>query len=158
MIPKGRLNGQASARLREEVLLAVPRQTRESVAAPEAAAARHDALLIVDDDVRNQSALSKALRARGFAVSVAGSGAQALEMLAANRFAAVLTDIMMPGMDGYELIRRMRGGSTGQIPIIAVTAKAMPGDVELCLAAGASDYLAKPVDIDRLLQLLEKWL
>ncbi len=158
VISKGRLNGQASARLREEVLLAVARQTREPVAAPAAARVRHDALLIVDDDVRNQSALSKALRARGFAVSVAGSGAQALEMLATDQFAAVLTDIMMPGMDGYELIRRMRCGSTGQIPIIAVTAKAMPGDVELCLAAGASDYLAKPVDIDRLLQLLEKWL
>ncbi len=158
VISKGRLNGQASARLREEVLLAVARQTRASVAAPAATAMRHDALLIVDDDVRNQSALSKALRARGFAVSVAGSGAQALDMLAAGQFAAVLTDIMMPGMDGYELIRRMRSGSTGQIPIIAVTAKAMPGDVELCLAAGASDYLAKPVDIDRLLQLLEKWL
>ena len=157
VISKGRLNGQTSARLREEVLLAVARQTREPVATP-AAGLRHDALLIVDDDVRNQSALSKALRARGFAVSVAGSGAQALEMLATDQFAAVLTDIMMPGMDGYELIRRMRCGSTGQIPIIAVTAKAMPGDIELCLAAGASDYLAKPVDIDRLLQLLEKWL
>jgi CheY-like chemotaxis protein len=79
-------------------------------------------------------------------------------MLVAGNFAAVLTDIMMPEMDGYELIRRMRAGTAGQIPIIAVTAKAMPGDIELCLAAGATDYLAKPVDIDHLLALLEKWL
>jgi CheY-like chemotaxis protein len=158
VISKGRLNGQASARLREEVLLAIARQARCKVEAPAAAGARHGALLVVDDDVRNQAALSKALRRRGFAVSVAGSGAQALDMLVAGDFAAVLTDIMMPEMDGYELIRRMRAGTAGQIPIIAVTAKAMPGDIELCLAAGATDYLAKPVDIDRLLALLEKWL
>jgi CheY-like chemotaxis protein/signal transduction histidine kinase len=158
VISKGRLNGQASARLREEVLLAITRQAREKGDAPAAAGARHGALLVVDDDVRNQAALSKALRSRGYAVSVAGSGAQALDMLVAGNFAAVLTDIMMPEMDGYELIRRMRAGTAGQIPIIAVTAKAMPGDIELCLAAGATDYLAKPVDIDHLLALLEKWL
>ncbi len=158
VISKGRLNGQASARLREEVLLAITRQARGKGDAPAAAGARHGALLVVDDDVRNQAALSKALRSRGYAVSVAGSGAQALDMLVAGNFAAVLTDIMMPEMDGYELIRRMRAGTAGQIPIIAVTAKAMPGDIELCLAAGATDYLAKPVDIDHLLALLEKWL
>jgi len=158
VISKGRLNGQASARLREEVLLAVNRQARGKGDAPAAAGARHGALLVVDDDVRNQAALSKALRSRGYTVSVAGSGAQALDMLVAGNFTAVLTDIMMPEMDGYELIRRMRAGTAGQIPIIAVTAKAMPGDIELCLAAGATDYLAKPVDIDRLLALLEKWL
>jgi hypothetical protein len=106
VISKGRLNGQASARLREEVLLAITRQARGKGEAPAAAAARHGALLVVDDDVRNQAALSKALRSRGFAVSVAGSGAQALDMLVAGNFAAVLTDIMMPEMDGYELIRR----------------------------------------------------
>ena len=157
VIAKGRLNGQTSQRLREEVLLAIAAPAREPLAAP-AAATRHGALLIVDDDVRSQSALSKVLRARGFAVSVATSGSQALAMLAGGHFDLLLTDIMMPEMDGFELIRRLRSGACGEMPIIAVTAKAMPADIDLCLAAGASDYLAKPVDIDQLLQLLDKWL
>jgi CheY-like chemotaxis protein len=159
VISKGRLNGETSSRLREEVLLAVARARAgdERSQAPPAGGSPRGTLLIVDDDVRNQSALSKALRGRGFAVSVAANGAQALALLAAGRFAAVLSDIMMPEMDGYELIRRMRRNSD-TLPIIAVTARAMPGDIELCLAAGASDYLAKPVAIDRLLEVLEKWL
>ncbi len=158
VISKGRLNGQTSVRLREELLFALAQKRRQASPATPAPAAVAGSLLIVDDDVRNQAALSKVLRARGFDVGVAASGAQALEMLAAGRYDAVLTDIMMPEMDGFEFIRRLRGSVAGALPIIAVTAKAMPGDIELCLAAGATDYLAKPVDIDRLLALLEKWL
>ena len=163
VVSKGRLNGQTSVRLREEVLhaLAVAAPvTAQAMSTPSlaAAAARRGSLLIVDDDVRNLSALSKVLRSRGFAVSVAGSGLQALEMVAGGRFDVILSDIMMPEMDGYEFMRRLRAGVAPSTPIIAVTAKAMSGDIELCLAAGASDYLAKPVDIDRLLVMLAKWL
>lgn len=157
VIAKGRLNGQTSQRLREEVLLALAAPAPLPALAS-TAPARSGSLLIVDDDVRSQSALSKVLRAQGFAVSVAASGQQALALLAGERFDALLTDIMMPEMDGFEFIRRARSGPADELPIIAVTAKAMPGDVALCLSAGASDYLAKPVDIDHLLKLLDKWL
>ena len=158
VIAKGRLNGQTSQRLREEVLLALAAPARETSAVAAASEKKRGPLLIVDDDVRNQSALSKVLRAHGFAVSVAASGQQALARLAAGNFAALITDIMMPEMDGFELIRRLRSGAAADLPIIAITAKAMPGDIDLCLAAGASDYLAKPVDTGRLLELLDKWL
>lgn len=163
VVSKGRLTGQTSARLREEVLLALTaRRRRVSMRLSESMITkgreRHGRLLVADDDVRSQLALSKVLRAHGYDVSVAASGPLALTMLQSASFDVILSDIMMPDMDGLEFIRRLRSGSAPTTPIIAVTAKAMPGDIESCLAAGANDYLAKPVDIDRLLAQLDQWL
>ncbi|MBN1261999.1 MAG: response regulator, partial [Anaerolineae bacterium] len=117
-------------------------------------------ILIVDDDMRNAFALSKLLGERRIRVSIARNGHKALEFLETNPAPdLLLMDIMMPGMDGYETIRRIRGRGYGKdLPILALTAKAMKGDAEKCLAAGANDYLSKPVDIDRLLSMLRVWL
>jgi len=106
-------------------------------------------------------ALTAALEQRfGMSVVYADNGAEGVEMLRTSpRVDVVLMDIMMPGMDGYETIRRIRelpGQET--VPIIAVTAKAMKGDREKCIEAGASDYIAKPIDTDQLLSLLRVWL
>jgi CheY-like chemotaxis protein len=92
------------------------------------------------------------------AVAVAEDGEKALEVLRAGRFDLMLTDIMMPGIDGYELIRRIRALGYSKLPIVAVTAKAMQGDRELCLKAGANGYIAKPVDVERLIELLRELL
>jgi len=143
-------------RLREEVLHAL-HNVNTAIAAPlplnKPGAGKK--LLLVDDDARNLFALTKVLRARAFAIDVAADGAKALEMLPTGNYDALLTDIMMPEIDGYELIRRIRGLGYDDIPIIAITAKAMQGDEDLCMQAGASAYLAKPVDIDALLRLLK---
>jgi CheY-like chemotaxis protein len=117
-------------------------------------------VLIVDDDMRNIFALSKTLRARGLNVVMAQDGMKALRQVEENpAIDIVLMDIMMPGMDGYETMRRIRAlPRHAQLPIIAVTAKAMQGDRDKCLEAGASDYLAKPVDVDKLLSMMRVWL
>jgi len=118
-------------------------------------------VLVVDDDMRNAFALSKLLRGRGFTVEIAEDGAKALARIdQPPAFDLVLMDIMMPGMDGYAAIAeiRQRPGAVGELPILALTAKAMPGDREQCLAAGANDHLAKPIDIDRLFELIRHWL
>ena len=118
-------------------------------------------MLIVDDDVRNVFALTAALEQRfSMQVRYADNGEAGIEMLQASDWTdVVLMDVMMPGMDGYETIRRMRMlPSHGTVPIIALTAKAMKGDRERCLDAGASDYIAKPVDTDQLASLIRVWL
>ncbi|HZN64415.1 MAG TPA: response regulator, partial [Tepidisphaeraceae bacterium] len=117
-------------------------------------------VLIVDDDVRNVFALTAALEQRfGMSVVYADNGEEGIETLRnAPRIDVVLMDIMMPGVDGYETIRRIRKlPGHEDIPIIAVTAKAMKGDREKCLEAGASDYIAKPVDTDQLASLIRVW-
>ncbi|HVM92463.1 MAG TPA: HAMP domain-containing protein [Terriglobales bacterium] len=117
-------------------------------------------VLVVDDDVRNIFALSSVLERRGMAVLTAGTGRQAIDLLESTPdVAIVLMDIMMPEMDGYETMQVIRQKSAlRRLPIIALTAKAMKGDREKCLEAGASEYLAKPVNTDQLLSALRTWL
>jgi CheY-like chemotaxis protein/HAMP domain-containing protein len=116
--------------------------------------------LLVDDDMRNLFALSQALQGKGMTTIKAEDGQKALDVLKGeSKVDIILMDIMMPGMDGFETIRRIRAQKAFQsLPILAVTAKAMPQDREKCIEAGASDYLSKPVDLDRLLSLMRVWL
>jgi CheY-like chemotaxis protein/two-component sensor histidine kinase len=117
-------------------------------------------VLLVDDDTRNIFALSSVLERRGMEVLTATTGSEALAVLNTRKdVAIVLMDIMMPGMDGYETIQAIRTRAEyRRLPILALTAKAMKGDREKCLEAGASDYLAKPVNIEQLLSALRMWL
>ncbi len=116
-------------------------------------------VLVVDDDARNIFALSSVLERRGMIVVTATTGREAVEALDSSGVAIVLMDIMMPEMDGYQTIREIRSREHHRrLPIIALTARAMKGDREKCLEAGASDYLAKPVDTDQLLAALRIWL
>ncbi|MGA9528753.1 MAG: HAMP domain-containing protein [Terriglobales bacterium] len=117
-------------------------------------------VLVVDDDVRNIFALSSVLERRGMTVMTAGTGRQAIELLESVPDVAIaLMDIMMPEMDGYETMQVIRQKSSlRRLPIIALTAKAMKGDREKCLEAGASEYLAKPVNTEQLLSVLRTWL
>jgi CheY-like chemotaxis protein len=117
-------------------------------------------LLLVDDDMRNLFALSKVLRARGLHVVMAQDGQKALKTLDEDTgIELVLMDIMMPVMDGYDTMRAIRRQpALGKLPIVALTAKAMRGDREKCLEAGANDYLSKPIDVDKLLSMIRVWL
>jgi len=117
-------------------------------------------VLLVDDDARNIFALSSVLERRGMHVLTATTGREAIDILGStDDVAIVLMDIMMPEMDGYETIAAIRRNSAfRRLPIVALTAKAMKGDREKCLDAGASDYLAKPVDTEQLLAALRLWL
>ncbi|MEA3195142.1 MAG: hypothetical protein QOD26_3475, partial [Betaproteobacteria bacterium] len=116
-------------------------------------------VLVVDDDIRNVFALTSALEARGLRVVHAESGKEGIELLKRTAGVdAVLMDVMMPGLDGHDtmrLVRQLEGCRS--LPILAVTAKAMIGDREKCLEAGATDYIAKPVDIDELLAKLKNF-
>jgi CheY-like chemotaxis protein len=117
-------------------------------------------VLVVDDDVRNIFALSSVLERRGMTVLTAGTGREAIATLESTPdLAIVLMDIMMPEMDGYETMQVIRQNPAfRRLPIIALTAKAMKGDREKCLEAGASEYLAKPVNTEQLLSALRMWL
>ncbi len=117
-------------------------------------------VLVVDDDARNIFALSSVLERSGMRVLTAGNGREALDVVEATPdLAIILMDIMMPGMDGYKVIETIRERpALRRLPIIALTAKAMKGDREKCLEAGASDYLAKPVDVEQLIAALRVWL
>jgi HAMP domain-containing protein/CheY-like chemotaxis protein/signal transduction histidine kinase len=117
-------------------------------------------VLLVDDDSRNIFALSSVLERRGMKVLTAITGSEAIELVEQTpELAIVLMDIMMPEMDGYQTIEKIRSKPAyRRLPIIALTAKAMKGDREKCLEAGASDYLAKPVNTEQLLSALRMWL
>jgi CheY-like chemotaxis protein len=117
-------------------------------------------VLVVDDDTRNIFALSSALERRNMRVLTATTGREAITILERSpEVAIVLMDIMMPEMDGYETIALIRGNpNLRRLPIVALTAKAMKGDREKCLEAGASDYLAKPVNTEQLFSALRLWL
>ena len=116
--------------------------------------------LLVDDDSRNIFALSSVLERRGMQVLTATTGSEAIKLVETTPgLAIVLMDIMMPEMDGYQTIKKIRENPAyRRMPIIALTAKAMKGDREKCLEAGASDYLAKPVNTEQLLSALRMWL
>lgn len=150
------MKGATNDRLREEVLLAAHLDVSTGrIAAGVSPLVAGKKLLLVDDDARNLYALTKALRAKGYAIEVAPDSVKALELLNQERFDAVLTDIMMPDMDGYALIRQIRALGYNDLPLIAITAKAMQGDDVLCMQAGATAYLSKPVDMTKLLDLLK---
>jgi CheY-like chemotaxis protein len=117
-------------------------------------------ILIVDDDVRNIFSLTSVLEQQGMNVVFAENGRDAIRTLQENAgIDLVLMDVMMPEMDGYETTRAIREmPEFVQLPIISLTAKAMKGDREKSIAAGASDYITKPVDVDQLLSLMRVWL
>jgi CheY-like chemotaxis protein len=135
-------------------------ETKRPAVAIGGAALEGKTILVVDDDTRNIFALRSALEEFRMNVLTAESGMEAIEILESTPGVdAVLMDIMMPEMDGYETIRRIRARDEWRdLPIIALTAKAMKGDREGCLAAGASEYISKPVDIDQLISLVRVWL
>jgi len=115
-------------------------------------------VLIVDDDARNIFALAATLRAKSFECISCMSAKEALKLLNTNEpLDAVLIDMMMPDMDGYGAIPLIREiPSRKSTPIISVTAQAMVGDKEKCLQAGADDYISKPVDVDKLMEILSR--
>jgi CheY-like chemotaxis protein len=117
-------------------------------------------ILVVDDDLRNIFALTSVLEQHGLDVMHAENGRDGIEILKKTKdIDAVLMDIMMPEMDGYETMRAVRQvAEFRSLPIIALTAKAMKGDREKCLQAGASDYVTKPVDLDQLFSVLRVWI
>ncbi|KIA87739.1 hypothetical protein OA85_00520 [Flavobacterium sp. AED] len=117
-------------------------------------------IVLVDDDMRNVFALSKILQERGMEVIKSENGKNALEMLNVhNDIDMVLMDIMMPEMDGYEAMKRIRSQiKFKNLPVIALTAKAMKDDKQKCIDAGANDYITKPIDVERLLSLMRVWL
>jgi CheY-like chemotaxis protein len=158
----------APERLAEEVRLFVHHVEEAAVRKGQAVTSEHPAevslegykLLLVDDDMRTAFALSAILRSKGAEVLVGDTGKEALGMLAENPDVnAILMDVMMPEMDGYEAMRQIRKlPQHSHLPIIALTAKAMKGERERCLEAGASDYLSKPVNSRQLLLMLGSWL
>jgi CheY-like chemotaxis protein len=117
-------------------------------------------VLVIDDDARNVFAISSTLELHDLRVTHAGDGRRGIEALrAAPDTDLILMDVMMPGMDGYATMTAIRQmPQFGRLPIIAVTARAMPGDREKSLAAGANDYVTKPVDTEELLACMERWL
>jgi CheY-like chemotaxis protein len=117
-------------------------------------------VLIVDDDVRNIFSLTKTLEKLDMHIVTAIDGKEALQKLREHQqIDVVLLDMMMPEMDGYETAKAIRSAHEWKhLPVIAVTAKAMTGDREKCIRAGASDYITKPVDTDQLISLLRVWL
>ncbi len=121
---------------------------------------KNKTVLLADDDVRNIFSLTKALEVHGMKVIPAMDGKEALKILEKEKYVdIVLMDMMMPEMDGYETIREIRTQPEFRnLPVLAVTSKAMMGDREKCISAGASDYISKPVDIDQLVSLLRVWL
>jgi CheY-like chemotaxis protein len=117
-------------------------------------------VLVVDDDIRNIFALTSVLERHEMAIVSAETGRAAIDRLERDAdIEAVLMDVMMPEMDGFETMRAIRQNARfKELPIIAVTAKAMKGDRERCIEAGAWDYLAKPVDVEELVSMLRAWL
>jgi len=114
-------------------------------------------VLLIDDDSRNIFALKAVLKSRSFNCVTTNNATDGIALLKSDpAIAIVLMDMMMPDMDGYEAIKKIRRGEMRAIPIVAVTAQAMVGDRDKCLAAGADAYLAKPIDVDELMEVLNR--
>jgi CheY-like chemotaxis protein len=150
-----------------EASLPADRQRMLKVARDRETALEGRRVLVVEDDARNIFALASILEPKGMQVEIARNGREALAALARagaqgapdGRIDLVLMDIMMPEMDGLTAMREIRKQPRWQkLPIIALTAKAMKDDQEHCLAAGANDYIAKPLDVERLLSLVRVWI
>ena len=160
---------QSSERLLNEASLFLHwlgnRDTKAPVKSLEAIDHRDDIfegkhLLIVDDDMRNIYSLAAILEDKGFEIEVASNGLEAISALEENpNYDLVLMDIMMPEMDGYEAMTTIRKQARfANLPIIALTAKAMKGDKQKCIEAGANDYITKPIDSHKLISLIRVWL
>ncbi|MFC6602773.1 response regulator [Ectobacillus funiculus] len=143
----------------ENKVSAYPYETNESNTSGNALM-RGKKILIVDDDMRNIFALTAALEGYEMEVLFAENGEEGIEVLQENRdIDLLMIDIMMPKMDGFEAMRLIRGMSEfAELPIIALTAKAMKHDREQCIEAGASDYISKPINLDQLFSLMQVWL
>ncbi|ADU30452.1 ATP-binding protein [Evansella cellulosilytica] len=143
-----------------EIVEKVPSIVGEENVEKTKAVLENKVVLIVDDDMRNVFALTAALESQNMEVVFAENGSDAIEMLEGNKtIDIVLMDIMMPVMDGYEAMKAIRTYEQfKELPIIALTAKAMKNDREKCIQAGASDYISKPVDMEQLLSLMKVWL
>lgn len=117
-------------------------------------------VLLADDDQFNVYAITAALEEYGLNIIVATNGAEAVEAVTNNRHIdMVLMDIMMPEMNGYEAMTAIRNtGEFNDLPIIALTAKAMRSDIDKCFESGATDYMSKPIDIDGLVAIMAKWM
>ena len=125
------------------------------------AAARGEVVLVAEDNVTSQDVIRRQLHMLGYTAEMTSNGAEALATLASGRHGLLLTDCHMPVVDGYELARRVRRaeeGGEGRLPIVAITASVMEDDVRKCLEAGMDDYLAKPIEMDRLRAMLARWL
>ena len=115
-------------------------------------------ILLVEDEPRAAQMLAKGLREQAYAVDIASNGIEAIEAIRKETYAAVLMDCQMPELDGFETTRRIRDiEGLRTMPIIAITANALSGDQEKCLAAGMDDYLTKPIRYEALMKALEKW-
>jgi CheY-like chemotaxis protein len=161
-------DGNSGQRLLEEVQLFIE-HVQDRVQVPTKAKSEGQAaavsltgakILVVDDDMRTVYALAALLRSKGAEVLTADTGREALDVLRENPDVhGVLMDVMMPEMDGYEAMRRIRDvPKHSALPVLALTAKALKGERERCLDAGASDYLTKPVDNEQLLFTLQSWM
>lgn len=113
-------------------------------------------ILIIDDDSRNIFALNAVLRSKNFDCDFASGANEGLRKIEENNYGVILMDIMMPDMDGFEALEYMQKHQLDHVPVIAVTAQAMPGDKEKCLNAGAAGYISKPVKIDELTRLIDQ--
>lgn len=122
---------------------------------------KRKSILIVDDDTRNVFALSLVLRSKGYEVQTAGDAQSGIDLMLEynNNTGILLLDMMMPDMDGYQALQQIRArDELKHLPVIAVTAQAMPGDHEKCLQAGADAYISKPIDLDILTGILTQYL
>jgi CheY-like chemotaxis protein len=133
--------------------------TPQAAPIPEAAARSRFNVLLAEDNPVNQKVASLHLKKLGCTVVAASSGRAAVELHKNSRFDCIFMDLLMPDMDGFEATKKIRSQESGsRIPIIALTANAMPGDRERCIASGMDDYVAKPIHVAELQRVLSTWL